>query len=193
MLIAQQRQHDGSGIWCIRQVLSSSWDGRPFGHNRHMPKIGGCVPSGGAGSPSTTMRPRPRAYLHAKFHFSSWSIQPFGHNTPVHQRYRQTGHTNRTGHDRQRTDSIGRIVLQTVAQKGSLYTNRILHIKFNHGRVDIVTSVHLGQVFSTASSASIYHLVVHAWLHNVALTIPSLNWCHWFTMVLLVYKSLSVT
>jgi len=23
------------------QVLSSSWDGRPFGHNTHEPKIGG--------------------------------------------------------------------------------------------------------------------------------------------------------
>ena len=28
------------------QVLSSSWDGRPFGHNRHGPKIGGCAPFG---------------------------------------------------------------------------------------------------------------------------------------------------
>ena len=35
---------------------------------------------------------------------SSWSIQPFGHNTP----------TSQTG---QRSDSIGRTVLQTVAQK----------------------------------------------------------------------------
>jgi len=26
------------------QVLSSSWDGRPFGHNRHRSKIGGCAP-----------------------------------------------------------------------------------------------------------------------------------------------------
>jgi len=28
------------------QVLSSSWDGRPFGHNRHGPKMGGCAPLG---------------------------------------------------------------------------------------------------------------------------------------------------
>jgi len=27
----------------LKQVLSSSWDGRPFGHNRHGPKRGeGC-------------------------------------------------------------------------------------------------------------------------------------------------------
>ena len=45
-------------LWCLQavdssyqysiavfeQVLSSSWDGRPFGHNRHRPKIGGCAP-----------------------------------------------------------------------------------------------------------------------------------------------------
>jgi len=38
----------------IQQVLSTSWDGRPFGHNRHGPKIGGLCPfwEGGAGSPS---------------------------------------------------------------------------------------------------------------------------------------------
>jgi len=30
------------------QVLSSSWDGRPFGHNRHgQPKIEGCAVLGG--------------------------------------------------------------------------------------------------------------------------------------------------
>jgi len=31
----------------IKQVLSSSWDGRPFGYNRHGPKIGSCAPFGG--------------------------------------------------------------------------------------------------------------------------------------------------
>jgi len=42
----------------------------------------------------------------------SWSVQPFGHNTPTSQTDRYTGQT-----DRQRTDSIGRTVLQVVAQK----------------------------------------------------------------------------
>ena len=40
--------------------LSSSWDARPFGHNRHGPKIGGCAPLWGAGSPSNTVWPEPR-------------------------------------------------------------------------------------------------------------------------------------
>ena len=40
---------------------------------------------------------------------SSWSIQLFGHNTPTSQTDRQ---------DRQRSDSVGRTVLQTVAQTG---------------------------------------------------------------------------
>jgi len=43
---------------------------------------------------------------------SSWSVQPFGHSARTSQTDRQTGQT-----DRQRTDSIGRTVLQTVAQK----------------------------------------------------------------------------
>jgi len=42
----------------LQQVLSSSWDGRPFGHNRHGPKIGGAVPLWvGAAFPSNTTSP----------------------------------------------------------------------------------------------------------------------------------------
>jgi len=43
------------------------------------------------------------AYLYAKFH-----LDPSNRLTTIHQRYRQTG---------QRSDSIGRTVLETVAQK----------------------------------------------------------------------------
>jgi len=50
------------------------------------------------------------AYLHAKFH-----LDPSNRLATVHERYRQTDRTDRR--DRQRTDSIGRTVLQTVAQK----------------------------------------------------------------------------
>ena len=46
---------------------------------------------------------RAEAYLHAKFHLPSNRL------ATIHQRYRQT--------DRQRSDIIGLIVLQTVAQK----------------------------------------------------------------------------
>ena len=48
-------------IYYYLQVLSSSWDGRSFGHNKHGPKIGGrtggLCPFGGAGSPYNTMWP----------------------------------------------------------------------------------------------------------------------------------------
>jgi len=46
---------------------------------------------------------RAEAYLQAKFHFD-----PSNCLATIHQRYRQ---------DRQRSDSIGRTVLQTIAQK----------------------------------------------------------------------------
>jgi len=50
------------------------------------------------------------AYLYAKFHFD-----PSNRLATVHERHRRTD--RQTGHDRQRTDSIGRTVLQMVAQK----------------------------------------------------------------------------
>ena len=60
------------------QELSSSWDGRPFGH-RHGLKSGGCcAPFWGARSPSNTMRPGLRPI--PPFQVASWSIQPFDHN-----------------------------------------------------------------------------------------------------------------
>jgi len=61
------------------QELSSSWDGRPFGHNRHGPKIGGGTPFLGRGrrAPSNTMSPEPRP----TFVPSCIMVhQPFGQN-----------------------------------------------------------------------------------------------------------------
>jgi len=52
---------------------------------------------------------RAEAYLQAKFH-----LDPSNRLATVHERYRQADRT-----DRQWTDSIGRTVLQTVAQKWS--------------------------------------------------------------------------
>jgi len=61
------------------------------------------------------------AYLRAKFH-----LDPSHRLTTIHQRFRQTDKTDRTDRqDRQRSDSIGRTVLQTVAQKrGNVNTKR---------------------------------------------------------------------
>jgi len=48
------------------------------------------------------------SYLHAKFY-----LRPSNRLATIHQRYRQTDRTGQTG---QRSDSIGRTVLQTVTQ-----------------------------------------------------------------------------
>jgi len=93
----------------IEQLLSSSWDGRPYGHNRHRPKSGRglmCPFLGGAGSPSNTVWPRLRP-----------TSVPSGiliHPAVWPQYTNVTDRQDRTG---QRFDSIGRTVLQTVAQK----------------------------------------------------------------------------
>jgi len=52
---------------------------------------------------------RAKAYLHAKFH-----LDPSNRLATIHKRYRETDRTGQTG---QRSDSIGRTVLQMVAQK----------------------------------------------------------------------------
>ena len=80
---------------------------------------GGCTRLGqGAGSPSNNVV-RAEDYLPAKFH-----LDPSDRLATVHERHRQ----DRT--DRQRTDSIGRIVLQTVAQKSALISTekQIIHV-----------------------------------------------------------------
>ena len=74
-------------------------------------KLGGSVPflGRGAGSPSSTMWPGPRPTCVPSFiliHPAVWPV------ATIHQRHRQTGQR-----DRQRSVSIGRTVLQTVAQK----------------------------------------------------------------------------
>jgi len=53
------------------------------------------------------------AYLHTE-----WHLDPFNRFATIHQRHRQKEMTEQ---DRQLSDSIGRTVLQTVAQKGVKY------------------------------------------------------------------------
>jgi len=66
------------------QVLNSSWDGRPFGINRHRPKIGGLCPPplflGGENwlGPHVTQCGLGRGL--PSHQVASRSIQPFGHN-----------------------------------------------------------------------------------------------------------------
>jgi len=70
-------------------------------------KLGGYAPLGdGSWVPIEHNVARAEAYLHAKFR-----LDPSNRLASVHERDRQ----DRT--DRQPTDSIGRTVLQTVAQK----------------------------------------------------------------------------
>jgi len=61
---------------------------------------------GAAGSQSNNVA-WAEAYLHAKFH-----LDPSNRLATIHKRYRQT--------DRQRSDSMGRTVIQMVAQKSLL-------------------------------------------------------------------------
>jgi len=95
---------------------------------RHEAKIGGSTPFLGRGS---------WAYLHAKFH-----LDASNRLATVHQTYRHDRQTDRQT-DRLRSDSIGRIVLQTVAQKcakafghdGATYAvrqNQLSHIHVIH-------------------------------------------------------------
>jgi len=79
-----------------------------FGRNGYGPEIGGLCPFGeGELGPHPTQCGQGRGLPACQV--SSWSVQPFGHSA----RTSQTGHTDRT--DRQRSDSIGRTVLQTYA------------------------------------------------------------------------------
>jgi len=82
---------------------------QPFGRNGYGPKIGGGLCPFVEGVPFEHNLARAEAPARQ---VSSCSVKPFGHNTPTSQ-------TDRTDRqiDRQRSDSIGRTVLQTVAQK----------------------------------------------------------------------------
>ena len=76
------------------KIKTSAQRWRPFGHNRHAPKIGGAVAFSGQLGPHLTQcgRGLPPCQV------SSLSIQPFGHNTPTFQ----TGQ-DRTDIDRTQT------------------------------------------------------------------------------------------
>jgi len=61
------------------QVVSSSWDGRPFGYNIHRPKIeGGCAPLEQELGPHLTQCGLGRDL--PPYEMASWSIQLFSHD-----------------------------------------------------------------------------------------------------------------
>jgi len=78
-------------------------------------KLGGCAPLvRGELGPHLTECGQADAYLRAKFH-----LDPSKRLSTIHQRHRQTDRTDRQERqtDRQRTDNVGRTILQMVAQK----------------------------------------------------------------------------
>ena len=64
-----------------QQELSSCWDGRPFGHNRHVSKSGGCwAPIGGTGELGPHLTQCCLGWGLTPYQVAYWSIQPLGHN-----------------------------------------------------------------------------------------------------------------
>jgi len=99
------------------QVFSSRSDGRPFGHNKHGPKSGGCCAPfvEGSWALSDTMRPGPRPTFVSSFILIHSTVWPQYTKVTKRETDRQTD--RQTGQDRQWFDSTGPTVLQTVAQK----------------------------------------------------------------------------
>jgi len=87
----------------LLKELSSSWDGRPFGHNRHGREVGAAVllSEWRGGSPSNTMWPGPRPTAIPSGMLIHLTVWPQYTNVTDRQTVRQ---------DRQRSDSIGRTV-----------------------------------------------------------------------------------
>ena len=108
-------------------MLSSKWNRQPFGHNRHGPKIGGLCPFWGELSPHLTQCGLGRGL--PPYQVASWSIQPFGHNTPTLQ-------TDSTGQDKTgQTD--GTMVRQ---QRANRFTNgRPKNNKINYKCMNLLT------------------------------------------------------
>jgi len=91
--------------------------------HKHWSKIGGLCPIFGEGALGHNLTQCGQGRSLPARQVSSLSVQPFGHNTPTSQ-------TGQTEQDRQRSDSIGRTVLQTVAQNYRILMP-FLAVKFN--------------------------------------------------------------
>jgi len=71
----------GRGLLSGILIYPAVWPQQTWGQNWGLCPFWG----GGAGSPSNTLWPRPRLYLHAKFH-----LDPSSRLATIHQRHRQT-------------------------------------------------------------------------------------------------------
>jgi len=96
---------------------------------------------------------RAKAYLRAKFH-----LDPSNRLATVHERHRQTYRTDiqdRT--DRRRTDSIGRTVLQTVAQKLDViwYFSKVLIFTVAHGLLDEESDIKVDELVYVSCPATV--------------------------------------
>ena len=97
---------------------------------------------------------------------SSLSVQPFGHNTPT----LQSGQDRQDRQDRQRSDSIGRTVLQTVAQK---------LLSFSHIR-DLRSRWSQGLLSVAAQSCSVWDTHAHfQWLDHAIVVCLSQQLTTW--------------
>jgi len=96
---------------------------------------------------------RADAHLHAKFH-----LDPSNRLATIHQRYRQTGQ------DRQRSDSIGRTVLQTVAPK----KDEMIQAKNdNQSHMDPeIASDHMVKIVKLFVSETHAARNIHCWLQH---------------------------
>jgi len=92
-----------TAIW-PQQIWAENWGLCPFG-------------GGGAGSSLNTMWPGPRPTCLPSFILIRPTVWPQYTNVTDRQTDRQTERQDRT--DRQRTDSIGQTILQTVTQKSA--------------------------------------------------------------------------
>ena len=120
------------GVWTLSNkfnLFSSSWDGRPFDHNRHWPKIGGLHPLFGEGELGPHLAQCGLGRGLPPYQLSGILIRPAVWPQYTNVTDRETGQIDRTG---QRSNSIRRIILKTVTQNLPTLANQMwwLHLKY---------------------------------------------------------------
>jgi len=89
---------------------------QPFGHNRHGPKIGGCAPFGGVGSPSKIMWLGPRSTTMPSFSLIHPTVWP--QYTNVTDRDRETERQRDRETERQTDRQTDRLVDRQTDRTG---------------------------------------------------------------------------